>query len=79
MSERVETIKALARAIADHTLDMQDILRDLRAKPFPHSDAVEIALIYVERMVDSALDSIHETQQRLDSMPIFIPIKEAAE
>ena len=74
-----ETIKALARSIADHCLDLQDELRDLRAKPFPHNDAIEIALIHVEAMIDSALDSIHETQQRLDSMPIQIPVSEAAE
>lgn len=79
MSEQIETIKALARSIADHTLDLQDELRDLRAKPFPNNDAIEIALIYVERMIDSALDSVHEAQQRLDSMPIQIPIREAAE
>ena len=77
--ERAKKMKELAHTIADASMDMQDLMRWWTAKPYKHERVVDIALMYAEQFVESALDTIHETQQRNDSMPHQIPVVQAAE
>ena len=76
IAPRLRRIKDLAQSIKLNALDLQDNARDLDSRPM-WSDLIKEILIEVEEAVEGALDSIHEAQQRLDSMPVILSLRAA--